>query len=624
MSRRFGGGGGDRERERRERSAEERVRARQEREARRAAREGRSPREMPPLPDAPTTPVTSGPLVQPPVPIEAPHAVIPPAAEDPPAAFAPESEPAPESAPAPESEPAPESAPAPESEPAPESAPAPESEPAPYASESFTYDPAPAPAPANPPSAHEPPPVDDSWAPDEPRRDEPPIAPEPEDYYAPALPAAFELSAPAPELELELEPERTPSPPEPPIVEGSWALGEPKDLGAPASVVVQGRADAPAGVKRVSASALASAAGAEAPPRFGAPPRGVPKGRRGARRLIPLLILVLAAAVALFLFRLFEPGADAGEGRVSVTIPPGTSAEQIGRLLVDKEVVDSRFFFSLRARLSGDNLRAGTLRLRRSMSYEAALAALTRAPPPAPVMAKVTLPEGPSRRELAALVKTAFLKGSYVSASRRSGVLDPGDYGAPQDASLEGFLFPATYELKPGSSAKALVSQQLRVFKRRFSAVDMATARRRKLTRFDVLTIASMIEREASVAKDRRLISGVIYNRLKQGMPLGIDATIRYDLENFSAPLKDSELKRDTPYNTRTRTGLPPGPIGNPGLASIQAAANPATNDFVYYVIKPCANGAHAFSSTDAQFQRDKAAYETKREELGGKAPSRC
>jgi UPF0755 protein len=596
MSRRFGGGGGDRERERRERSAEERVRARQEREARRAAREGRSPREMPPLPDAPTTPVTSGPLVQPPVPIEAPHAVIPPAAEDPPAAFAPESEPAPEFAPAPESEPAP------------------------YASESFTYDPAPAPAPANPPSAHEPPPVDDSWAPDEPQRDEPPIAPEPEDHYAPALPAAFELPAPAPEL----EPERTPSPHEPPIVEGSWALGEPKDLGAPASVVVQGRADAPAGVKRVSASALASAAGAEGPPRFGAPPRGVPKGRRGARRLIPLLILVLAAAVALFLFRLFEPGADAGEGRVSVTIPPGASAEQIGRLLVDKEVVDSRFFFSLRARLSGDNLRAGTLRLRRGMSYEAALAALTRAPPPAPVTAKVTLPEGPSRRELAALVKTADLRGSYMSASRRSGVLDPGDYGAPQDASLEGFLFPATYELKPGSSAKALVSQQLRVFKRRFSGVDMATARRRKLTRFDVLTIASMIEREASVAKDRRLISGVIYNRLKQGMPLGIDATIRYDLENFSAPLKDSELKRDTPYNTRTRTGLPPGPIGNPGLASIQAAANPATNDFVYYVIKPCANGAHAFSSTDAQFQRDKAAYETKREELGGKAPSRC
>ncbi len=588
MSRRFGGGG-DRKHERRERSSEERARAHEEREARRAAREGRSPRELPPLPDAPTTPVSAGPLVQPPVPIEAPHAVVPPPAEAPPA---------------------------PEPEPEPEAPPAPEPEPAPW--------------PTNPPSAHEPSPPAGSWAFDEPQRDEPPPAPEPE-AYAP-LPAAVELPAPA----LDLESQPTPSAHEPPPVGGSSAFEESdwfeesqtsRELQAPEgfpSVVVQGRADEAAGVKRVSASALASAAGAEGPPRFGAPPRGVPKRRRGARRVIPLLFLAVALAAAYFLYRLYEPGADAGQGRVAVTIPLGSSAEQIGRLLAEKDVVDSRFFFSLRARLGGDNLRAGTLVLRRGMSYEAALAELTRAPPPAPALAKITLPEGPSRKELAVRVKAAGLKGSYVSASRRSGVLDPGDYGAPKGASLEGFLFPATYELAPGSSARALVTQQLRAFKREFGRVDMKTARRRKLTRFDVLTIASMIEREASVAKDRRLISGVIYNRLKEGMPLGIDATIRYDVENFSSPLKVSELERDSPYNTRTRRGLPPGPIGNPGLASIQAAAKPAKNDFVYYVIKPCANGAHAFSSTDAKFQRDRAAYDKKRDELGGKAPTRC
>ena len=588
MSRRFGGGG-DRKHERRERSSEERARAHEEREARRAAREGRSPRELPPLPDAPTTPVSAGPLVQPPVPIEAPHAVVPPAPEAPPA---------------------------PEPEPEPEAPPAPEPEPEPW--------------PTNPPSAHEPSPPGGSWAFDEPQRDEPPPAPEPE-AYAP-LPAAVELPAPA----LDLESQPTPSAYEPPPVGGSSAFEESnwfeesqasRELEAPEgapSVVVQGRADEPAGVKRVSASALASAAGAEGPPRFGAPPRGVPKRRRGARRVIPLLFLAVALAAAYFLYRLYEPGADAGQGRVAVTIPPGSSAEQIGGLLAEKEVVDSRFFFSLRARLGGDNLRAGTLVFGRGMSYEAALAELTRAPPPAPALVKITLPEGPSRKELAVRVKAAGLKGSYVSASRRSGVLDPGDYGAPKGASLEGFLFPATYELAPGSSARALVTQQLRAFKREFGRVDMKIAQRRELTRFDVLTIASMIEREASVAKDRRLISAVIYNRLKEGMPLGIDATIRYDLENFSSPLKVSELERDSPYNTRLRTGLPPGPIGNPGLASIQAAANPAKNDFVYYVIKPCANGAHAFSSTDAKFQRDRAAYDKKREELGGKAPSRC
>jgi uncharacterized YceG family protein len=204
-------------------------------------------------------------------------------------------------------------------------------------------------------------------------------------------------------------------------------------------------------------------------------------------------------------------------------------------------------------------------------------------------------------------------------------VLDPRDYGAPKSASLEGFLFPATYELEPGSSARALVTEQLRTFKREFSKVDMGTARRAKLNRFDVLTIASMVEREALVPKDRRLIAGVIYNRLKQGMPLGIDATIRYELENFSRPLRVSELERDTPYNTRTRQGLPLGPIGNPGAGRrSRPAADPARNDFVYYVVKPCANGAHAFSSTDAKFQQDVAAYNRKRDELGGKDPSQC
>jgi len=403
-----------------------------------------------------------------------------------------------------------------------------------------------------------------------------------------------------------------------------WAFDEPQAPEQPARVVVQGRSDAPAGVKRVPASALASAAGAEGPPRFGAPPRGVPKRHRGARRVIPLLFLVLAAAVAFFLYRLYEPGAETGEGRAVVTVPPGSSAEQIGGLLAKQDVVASSFFFSLRARMSGENLRSGELVLKRGMSYDAALAELTKAPPAAPVLAKITLPEGPGRKELAARVKQAGFTGSYLAATRSSTALDPTDFGAPQSATLEGFLFPATYELKPGSSAKALVTQQLRAFEREFAKVSLTTARRRNLSRHDVLIIASMIEREALVPKDRRLIAGVIYNRLEQGMPLGIDATIRFELENFSRPLRQSELQRDTPYNTRTRTGLPPGPIGNPGLAAIQAAASPARNDFVYYVVKPCEDGAHAFSSSNEKFLRDVAAYNAKRDELGGKDPSQC
>jgi uncharacterized YceG family protein len=218
------------------------------------------------------------------------------------------------------------------------------------------------------------------------------------------------------------------------------------------------------------------------------------------------------------------------------------------------------------------------------------------------------------------------VRGSYVSASRHSGLLNPRDYGAPKGTrSLEGFLFPDTYELATrAATAKALVNDQLKTFKREFAKVDLSRAKRRNLSRYDVLIIASMIEREALVPKDRRLISAVIYNRLKRGMPLGIDATLRYRLDNWSRPLKQSELNTNSEYNTRKVQGLPPTPIGNPGLAAIQAAANPANVGYLYYVVKPCGKGAHAFSSTDAQFQKDVAAYKRASAARGGKDPSRC
>jgi UPF0755 protein len=133
-----------------------------------------------------------------------------------------------------------------------------------------------------------------------------------------------------------------------------------------------------------------------------------------------------------------------------------------------------------------------------------------------------------------------------------------------------------------------------------------------------------MVEREAEVPRERRLIAGVICNRLRDGIPLGIDATIRYRLDNWSRPLRQSELAIDSPFNTRTRRGLPPTPIGSPGQASLTAALKPARNKYLYYVVKPCGHGAHAFSSTAAQFQRDVDAYNRKRAQLGGKDPSDC
>jgi uncharacterized YceG family protein len=384
--------------------------------------------------------------------------------------------------------------------------------------------------------------------------------------------------------------------------------------------------DRPIGTVRVSRGDYQAQPGAP-----GMPPHrnlGVQKTRRRwVRRFVVLLLVLALAAVVVFAFLLFQPFHGKGYDAVVVKVPPGSSAREIGDLLSSKGVVESGFFFALRARVSGDRgkLRAGTYTLQRSMPYKDALAALTLAPKSAPTI-DITLPEGPSRRELAPRVAQAGVRGSYLKASQRSSLLSPRAYGAPKGTkSLEGFLFPDTYQLRSRTAtAKQLVNLQLKTFKREFGQVDLKRARRKHLSRYDVLIIASMIEREAQVPRDRRLISAVIYNRLQRGIPLGIDATLRYRLNNWSKALRESELNIDSSYNTRRQLGLPPTPIGNPGLASIQAAADPASAKYIFYVVKPCGNGAHAFSSTDAQFQKDVAAYNRARDKRGGKDPSHC
>lgn len=369
--------------------------------------------------------------------------------------------------------------------------------------------------------------------------------------------------------------------------------------------------------------------GAGQPAASGMPrsPATAPRRRRPPGRIVLLLIVpaLLTVALAWFVLSLFTPFKGEGSGTVVVRIPAGTGAGDVGDLLAAKGVVGSGFFFGLRATLAGerDELRAGTHRLRRDMSNGAALKALTSVPAAAPVI-DLTIPEGPSRRELAARVAAAGVSGGYVEASERSPVLDPRDYGAPKGASLEGFLFPATYELRRGASARRLVRDQVEAFRGNFAGVDLSYARRRNLTRHDVLTIASMVERETAVPRERRLVAAVIYNRLKRGIPLGIDATTRYAVGNWTRPLTVSQLRSDSPYNTRNRKGLPPGPIGNPGLASIRAAARPARAGYLFYVVKPCGNGAHSFSRTHAEFQRDVAAYEAARAKNGGNDPSEC
>jgi UPF0755 protein len=309
---------------------------------------------------------------------------------------------------------------------------------------------------------------------------------------------------------------------------------------------------------------------------------------------------------------------------VAVTIPAHSGAGAIASLLERKGVVSSSFFFDARATLSGKrgDLKPGSYVLKRDMSYGAAIDALTNGPPVNVVT--VVVPEGRSRREIAASLRGARLTGDYIAASRRSPTLDPARYGARHATDLEGFLVPATYQLKPGSNVRQLVTKQLQAFKQRFASVSLRRARAKNLTPYDVLTIASLIERETAVPRERKLIASVIYNRLHAGMPLQIDATSRFQLNKWSGALTQSDLASPSPYNTRIHKGLPPGPIGNPGIASIQAAAAPASTGFLFYVVNPCRPGTHTFAKTLAGFNAAVARYNAARARAGGNAPKGC
>jgi UPF0755 protein len=236
----------------------------------------------------------------------------------------------------------------------------------------------------------------------------------------------------------------------------------------------------------------------------------------------------------------------------------------------------------------------------------------------------VTIPEGLTIGQTADLAKQAKLKGSYEKAAAKAIKGFPlRRYGAKGADSLEGFMFPATYELEKNAPAAELVDKQLTAFEDNFAGVDMKRAASKNLTPYDVVKVASMIEKEVQVAKERPLVAAVIYNRLAAGDTLGIDATLRYELNNYDRQLRQSELDAPTPYNTRIVAGLPPTPIGNPGLAALEAAAAPARSDVYYFVIKPGTCGKHVFTADSSEFEAAQAAYQEALAAEGG-SPTDC
>ncbi|HTR74476.1 MAG TPA: endolytic transglycosylase MltG [Solirubrobacterales bacterium] len=341
-------------------------------------------------------------------------------------------------------------------------------------------------------------------------------------------------------------------------------------------------------------------------------------GRRGGfigallRHPFRIVAAIVAIVVVVFLWALFQPFHGDGHGRVAVSIPKGSSVGEVGDLLEKKGVISNSTLFQIRVTLAGkrSDLFAGKFIMAKDMSYGSAIDELSQEPEVVkPGVVTVTIPEGYTRSQAAQLVREDGLKGNYMKATVRSKYLDPAKYGGKQAKNLEGFLFPDTWELKSHSPVANLVQLQLQDFKKKIKHVNMKYAKSKNLTIYDVLTIASIIEHESGVPKQRKDVAAVIYNRLHEGMTLGSDATVRFATGNFTKPLTQSELESESPYNTRNHAGLPPGPISNPGLATIQAAAHPAKVPYLFFVTSPDCKTL-AFAKTEAEFEEDVQKYE--------------
>ncbi len=334
--------------------------------------------------------------------------------------------------------------------------------------------------------------------------------------------------------------------------------------------------------------------------------------RRRRRTLAAIVIaafvfLVIVGVGALLVSIYFSTGSPGPP--VTVTIPEGSSLHDVAVLLEQAGVVKRARAFEIRVETDGHagDLKSGTYRLHTNEPYDSLVATLLKGG--TVVTLKVTLPEGLTARQMAASIARqvpGFDARSYVDET----LVHPLSFhvqGFHSGGPLEGFLFPATYSVGPAVTARQFIRLQLTAFRRTMAGIDLAHARSRNLTTYDVVTIASMVEREVRVAAERPLAAAVMWNRLHRRMPLQIDATVEYALPHYKTQLTYQDLRVRSPYNTYLHAGLPPTPIANPGAAALRAAAHPAAVGYLYYVARSDGSGRHYWSSTYARFLQDKA-----------------
>jgi UPF0755 protein len=328
--------------------------------------------------------------------------------------------------------------------------------------------------------------------------------------------------------------------------------------------------------------------------------------------IIALIVAVPTVAVNFFMRRIGVWGNSVPGARVEVVIPKGATASEIGTELETAGVIKDAFGFRIATFLGegAEDIQAGRYLLPLGMTAPDALSALLGEGPLAEKFVNVTFPEGVWLEDFAAIVgrETHIKRGDFMNVLT-SGRLE--SRFQPRDVdSLEGLLFPSTYQVSEKDEAVSLATRLVEEFERRAASLDFGRADALGLTRYEVIIVASMIEAETFQDSERPKVAAVIYNRLRQGMPLGIDATILYALGEHKNELTESDLEVDSPYNTRLVSGLPPTPIGAPGVESLEAALAPASGDWLYYVLADC-KGHHSFSVDYDDFLADKAAYQS-------------
>ena len=342
---------------------------------------------------------------------------------------------------------------------------------------------------------------------------------------------------------------------------------------------------------------------------------------RQRRRFLARFFAVSVLAVGLALYFgvwLFQPRTS--ERRMmTLDIPAHSNAQAIGERLEKSGVIRSGLAFRwwTRWHSEGAKFKPGRYALSSNMTLAQIAQNLDAGPQEAGI--RVTIPEGYTLKQVADLMQAksvckadAFLQMATEEASI-AGL--KADFPLPKDT-LEGYLFPDTYHFEPGTPVKTLIETMLMNFSTRYARPYQHEITQSGRDVHSLVTLASLIEREARVPEDRPRIAGVLENRLKRGMKLEVDATVLYALGHHKEKVYFKDLKVDSPYNTYRHKGLPPGPIANPGLPALLAATRPEANDFLYYVARP--NGSHLFSQTLAEHEAAKREARKERREQGG------